>query len=326
MFVSFITVLSFLRNIKEKLYHHHHHIRHYQHHYLSLQRLPLTLALKRPYTKLNIKLNQESRYPFNILRQYYSGRRSDTNFKNSNIGDKIKNKNKLYCKATTTMIDNANDNKIIEIINSTTINNNNNHNVDDNSNILINRNDINQTGNSTALKKTNHRKDGSHIVKCYVDDYDKQLDEKVMILRNLLSWPPLLPELSSQQSLEQDSIQQHQSQLITDYLKHYPIDVFKSPPSNYRMRANFQMWHDNPKHRTPEGFFYAMYDDYDKKEPCEIKDFPRGSKRLNELMQDFLGIFHESTIIFQALFEVRFLTTQTNDAVVTLLYQVTYYY
>jgi hypothetical protein len=224
------------------------------------------------------------------------------------------------------MIDNDNDNKIIEIINNTTIDINNNNNVDDDSNILINSNNINQTGNTTALKKTNHRKDGSHIVKCYVDDYDKQLDAKVMILRNLLSWPPLLPELSSQQSLEQDSIQQQQSKLITAHLKHHPIHIFKSPTSNYRMRANFQMWHDNPKHRTPEGFFYAMYDDYDKKEPCEIIDFPRGSKRLNELMHDFLGIFHESTIIFQALFEVRFLTTQTNDAVVTLLYKVTYYY
>ena len=38
-------------------------------------------------------------------------------------------------------------------------------------------------------------------------------------------------------------------------------------------------------------------------------------------MKELLVAFQESKVIFDSLFEVRFLTTQTNDAVVTLLYK-----
>ena len=49
------------------------------------------------------------------------------------------------------------------------------------------------------------------------------------------------------------------------------VDVYESPRRHFRMRANFNVWHDDGRNRSPEGSFYAMYDETDKKTPCEIK-------------------------------------------------------
>jgi tRNA (uracil-5-)-methyltransferase len=147
---------------------------------------------------------------------------------------------------------------------------------------------VTTNGEAQVLKVV--RKDGSHIVACYTDDYDRLLAEKVVKLRELLGW-------------QED------------------IDVHESPRCNFRMRANFQMWHDDPRKRVPEGFYYSMYDDVDKVTPCEVKQFPRGSKQINRLMTELLATFTEKPDIFQNLFEVRFLTTQTEEAVITLCYK-----
>lgn len=65
------------------------------------------------------------------------------------------------------------------------------------------------------------------------------------------------------------------------------MDVFDSPRRNFRMRANFNIWHDNPKIRSPSGAFYAMFDETEKKCPCEIKGtypFGKTSFRMNSFM------------------------------------------
>eukprot|EP00600_Ochromonadales_sp_CCMP1393_P014734 CAMPEP_0175007242 /NCGR_PEP_ID=MMETSP0005-20121125/6296_1 /TAXON_ID=420556 /ORGANISM="Ochromonas sp., Strain CCMP1393" /LENGTH=436 /DNA_ID=CAMNT_0016262649 /DNA_START=66 /DNA_END=1373 /DNA_ORIENTATION=+ len=147
-------------------------------------------------------------------------------------------------------------------------------------------------------KKIFHRKDGTDVVACFTSNYEHLLREKVQKLRDLLKWQ----EISSDGPLK-------------------PIDVFESPRTNFRMRANFQMWHDDPRNRTPGGFYYSMYDDVDKTTPCEVKQFPRGTPLINRLMLDFMTVFQESSDIFQNLFEVRFLTTQTEEAVVVLCYK-----
>lgn len=132
------------------------------------------------------------------------------------------------------------------------------------------------------------RKDGSHLVACFADDYETLFTKKQERLRSLLNW-------------------------------NKEIDAFDSIRENFRMRTNFQMWHDDGKNKTPEGFYYAMFEEHDPKHtPYEIKSFPRGTKRINELMQLFMDIFHKNKVIFENLFEVRFLTTklQKEDMVV----------
>lgn len=134
------------------------------------------------------------------------------------------------------------------------------------------------------------RRDGSHLVACLVSEYDHLFAEKIANLKKLLNWSK-------------------------------EVDAFESPKTNFRMRANFQMWHDNPANKTPAGFFYAMYDENDKGVPYEVKSFPRGTKMINDLMDSFMKVFAEYKVIFDNLFEVRFVTTQSQQAVVTLLYK-----
>lgn len=134
------------------------------------------------------------------------------------------------------------------------------------------------------------RKDGSHLVKCYVDDYHTLLDAKVAQLKALLKW---------------DSA----------------VDVFESQKTHFRMRANFQMWHDDPRKKTPDGFYFTMCDPGCPREPQEVVNFPRGTALINKLMADLMVVFQEQNVIFQNLFEVRFLTTQTEQAIIILLYK-----
>lgn len=134
------------------------------------------------------------------------------------------------------------------------------------------------------------RKDGSHLVACYIDEYKALLDAKVIQLKTLLNWDK-------------------------------PVDVYESEKTHFRMRANFQMWHDDPRKKTPEGFYFTMCDPGCPREPQEVTSFPRGTKLINRLMSDLLVVFRENDVIFQNLFEVRFLTTQTEQAIIVLLYK-----
>lgn len=147
------------------------------------------------------------------------------------------------------------------------------------------------TETETETKKI-ERVDGSHLVACYPEDYDRLFLEKQDRLKSLLNWDK-------------------------------EIDAFASPTEHFRMRANFQMWHDDPKNKTPEGFYYAMFDEKQKNKPYEVKNFPRGTKRINSLMSELREVIDTDNVIFENLFEVRFLTTKSkkDEALIVLLYK-----
>ena len=66
---------------------------------------------------------------------------------------------------------------------------------------------------ATDVEKKFKRKDGSSIVACPEEKYEELLEEKVNKLRDLLKWTN-------------------------------DVEVFRSPTTNFRMRANFNYWHD----------------------------------------------------------------------------------
>lgn len=138
------------------------------------------------------------------------------------------------------------------------------------------------------------RVNGDYLVACHTEQYDELLVEKVSKLRDLLRL---------------DTIN---------------IEVYESPRTHFRMRANFNIWRDNPKDYTdPNNFYYAMYDNMsdNKKQPLEITSFPRGSIKINELMARLMIELKTDPDLYSSLFEVRFLTSQTDDAVIVLLYK-----
>ncbi|MFD1216563.1 MULTISPECIES: tRNA (uridine(54)-C5)-methyltransferase TrmA [Microbulbifer] len=117
------------------------------------------------------------------------------------------------------------------------------------------------------------------------DDYQQQLDQKVDRLREAYApFTNLEPE------------------------------VFPSPPSHYRLRAEFKMWQE--KGRVD----YAMYKQGEYKKPFVIDEFTVGSARINELMPPLLEAINQSEILRKRLFSSEFLTTLSGDALITLIY------
>lgn len=92
------------------------------------------------------------------------------------------------------------------------------------------------------------------------------------------------------------------------------LEVFDSPPANYRMRAEFKIWHDaNQAH-------YAMYQPGEYKKPLVIDEFPVGSELINQLMPRLLDSINRSKTLSKRLFQVEFLATRQKECVITLIY------
>ncbi|WP_108127654.1 tRNA (uridine(54)-C5)-methyltransferase TrmA [Saccharospirillum mangrovi] len=117
------------------------------------------------------------------------------------------------------------------------------------------------------------------------EHYQEQLDTKVERLHALFANRPL-PELA----------------------------VFPSQPTHYRMRAEFRFWHDG------DDGWYAMFDPADPKTPLRVDEFPVASQRINELMPKVREAVLSDPELRHKLFQVEFLTTQTGDALISLLY------
>jgi hypothetical protein len=85
--------------------------------------------------------------------------------------------------------------------------------------------------NKTGASSSSIRLNGEALVGCYPEKYEQLFHEKRLKLASLLNYP-----------VEK-------------------IVFYESPKTNYRMRTNFQLWHDHPKDRVPAGVYYAMYGD-----------------------------------------------------------------
>lgn len=92
------------------------------------------------------------------------------------------------------------------------------------------------------------------------------------------------------------------------------ISVFESSPLTYRMRAEFRLWHQD------DDLYYAMFKPEQPKTPCRIDNFKIGSKTIQKLMPLLLEHIKENTVLRNRLFQVEFLTSQTEDALVSLIY------
>ena len=129
------------------------------------------------------------------------------------------------------------------------------------------------------------------------DLYEQQLQEKHIKLANMLS-----PFLSSSAGTEDTSQRIH---------------VHPSPKSHFRMRAEFRIWHE------AEELYFAMFPKRDSGKPMvpfKVEDFPIGSQLMNQLMQKILPLIKDSPILKEKLFQMDFLTTTTQEAVISLLY------
>lgn len=91
-------------------------------------------------------------------------------------------------------------------------------------------------------------------------------------------------------------------------------DIFKSPVTGFRMRAEFRIWHEGD---TSD---YVMFAPEDRKTPIVINDFPIAHESIQRLMPALKNAIEKSPALRHKLFQVEFLTTSTGEILTTLIY------
>lgn len=94
------------------------------------------------------------------------------------------------------------------------------------------------------------------------------------------------------------------------------LQVFASPEHNYRMRAEFRIWH------IEDDLFYAMFERNEDKQKKVIRvdEFPIADRSINLLMPKLLAALKANPLLSARLFEVHFLATLSGEMLVSLLY------
>lgn len=116
------------------------------------------------------------------------------------------------------------------------------------------------------------------------EQYDDQLNEKVMRLAEMMQ-PLTAPK----------------------------AEVFSSPASHYRMRAEFRVWHEG------DDLYHIMFDSQTKQR-IKIETFPVANELINQLMKAVLAEIRDVEKLRHKLFQIDYLSTSSNQAIISLLY------
>jgi len=98
-----------------------------------------------------------------------------------------------------------------------------------------------------------------------------------------------------------------------------PPEVFKSEPQNYRNRAEFRVWHEG------DSCYFIMFERREgEKDMARVRmdSYPVGTVLVNQLMSAVMAEVHASELLRKKLYQVNFHTTQSGDAMVTMIYHV----
>lgn len=117
-----------------------------------------------------------------------------------------------------------------------------------------------------------------------IDQYDAQLAEKVSRLQTMMT-PFTAPE----------------------------VEVFRSPVSHYRMRAEFRIWHDG------DDLYHIIFDQATKQR-IRVDSFPAASELINQMMPRLIAAVRDNQVLRFKLFQIDYLSTLSNQIVISLLY------
>lgn len=95
------------------------------------------------------------------------------------------------------------------------------------------------------------------------------------------------------------------------------IQVFPSSEQNYRMRAEFRIWHDG------DNICYAMFETGQKASShslIRLENFPAASEGINHLMPRLLDAIAQNPILKNRWYQCEFLSTLSGEILVTLIY------
>ncbi len=90
-------------------------------------------------------------------------------------------------------------------------------------------------------------------------------------------------------------------------------EIFPSQPLNYRLRAEFRVWHQG------DDLYYIMFNS-ETKEKFRVDDFPVASKLINQAMKALLISIKDNKELRFKLFQVDFLSTLSGELLISMLY------
>jgi tRNA (uracil-5-)-methyltransferase len=114
-----------------------------------------------------------------------------------------------------------------------------------------------------------------------------------------------------------DDLLADKTQQIQEQFAHFnppALEVFASSPQNFRLRAEFKIWHDGDR------CFHAMFERGTKNKPFEVTHFPIASKAITDLMPRLMADINQNPILKNRLFQLEYLNTLSGDMLVTLIY------
>jgi tRNA (uracil-5-)-methyltransferase len=104
--------------------------------------------------------------------------------------------------------------------------------------------------------------------------------------------------------------------LVQSLFEDYPspkLEVFESAPLNYRMRAEFRVWHEG------DDLYHVMFDQQSG-EKYRVEQFPPASTLINQVMLDLLMLLKTNEILRRKLFQIDYLSSLSEQILVSLLY------
>lgn len=121
---------------------------------------------------------------------------------------------------------------------------------------------------------------------------------------------PIMDPANYQQQLDD------KAQRLTETFAEFDVpelEVFPSPAENYRMRAEFRVWHEG------EEMYYVMFDQATR-EKYRVDYFLPASRLINDVMPLLIEAMKENDTLRRKLFQVDFLSTLSGEILVSLLY------
>ena len=94
------------------------------------------------------------------------------------------------------------------------------------------------------------------------------------------------------------------------------LQVFTSPTQHFRMRAEFRIWHEG------DDFYHIMFDQQSKQR-YQVDQFPIASELINRMMAALLPLLKQQMVLHHRLFQIDYLSTQSQQIIVSLLYHKT---
>ncbi|MBL4822579.1 MAG: tRNA (uridine(54)-C5)-methyltransferase TrmA [Colwellia sp.] len=113
--------------------------------------------------------------------------------------------------------------------------------------------------------------------------------------------------------VQQLSKKEHDMRELFSCLNVPKAQVFPSSPLNYRLRAEFRVWHQG------DDLYYIMFNSITK-EKFRVDDFPVASRLINQAMKALLTLIKDKKELRYKLFQVDFLSTLSGELLISLLY------